>query len=808
MKTSKNRITFKVLIGYIILGVLATISSILVLSEMKTFTRLQMQDISDRNKIVKVGGLIADIYENESLARAAIQLNSSKKFNEYVNENEKLLLKIDSLNYMVKNRSQEFILDSIKLVINKKLNNITDLKNFKLHDNSDASINNAIKKLSAIDPLLGKISIHDFVEYPEFLDKKTRKNLEEYVSILNKYNPKDSINSIDQKQIDSLLSISRDMLKEVQKETTNQRISLQKKERELIENDLTISRKLRELLNMLERDIINYTDSINSQRQQTLNQSKNIIFIAAGISFIIIIIFSIIFLNDFWKTQRYRKQLERANATASSLLKSREHLISMVSHDLRTPLNTITGYSELLKKHLHTNKEANYIDHIHNASTYMAQLVDDLLDFSKLENSHIAIERIPFNLEKHVEDIVQTVKNAVQEKPISFILKHAPSINQPIVSDPVRIKQILYNLIINAHKFTNQGSITIKTDIKQEVGKNILEIMVKDTGIGIGKAQQKYIFKAFAQGSSGEENQQKGFGLGLTISSKLAALLGGTITLESELNQGSTFILRIPITFSETHLNSSKTKETNTVFNLKAIVVEDDAAMGQLLKEVLNQFGMHVHVFENGKSALEHIADITFDVVLTDIQLPKMNGIHFMELLKKNASYNNQPIIAMTGRSNLPVADYLKSGFSGVLIKPFHHHQLEQLLRGFFRTEPLKTNLENLGKPLKNPSGFSVKTLALFLNNDTNAIKKTLHIFLEETQNNLSLLQLAKKDGDVSKLNALSHKMLSMFKQLEVVAIIPLLETFEDCKVIDDEQFDTFEKELHQFINSLKNYLN
>ena len=188
MKLPKHRITFKILMGYFILGVLATISGLLVLSEIKTFTQLQREDISDRSKIVKVGSLIANIYENESLARAAIQLNSTEKFNEYVNENQQLLLKIDSLNFIANNGSQKVILDSIKLVIDKKLKNITDLKNLKLNDNSEESLNKAINKLSSIDPFLGKISITDFVENPQSLDRKTRQNLTEYVKILNKYN--------------------------------------------------------------------------------------------------------------------------------------------------------------------------------------------------------------------------------------------------------------------------------------------------------------------------------------------------------------------------------------------------------------------------------------------------------------------------------------------------------------------------------------------------------------------------------------------------------------------------------------------
>src|SRR5690606_10114621 len=757
MKSFKHKITFKVLIGYIILGVLATISGSLVLSEIRTFTELQHQDISDRNKIVKVGSLIADIYKNESLARAAIELNSSSQFNEYVQENQGLLLKIDSLNIIANNASQEVILDSVKLFINEKLKNITDLKNLKLNDNSNQSLETAIDKLSSIDSLLGKVTIADLVENPKQLSRETRDQFEEYVKILNKYNPRDSIGSVGQKQIDSLVSVSKNMLREAQNDVNQQRISLQKKERELIENDLTISRKLRELLSNLETDIIVYSHSINLQREKTLHQSKNIIRYAAGISFVIIIIFSIIILNDFWKSQRYRKQLELANKTTSSLLKSREHIISMVSHDLRTPLSTITGYGELLQKSIHGTKEANYLEHIRNASAYMGHLVDDLFEFSKLENNNIPIESIPFDLEKLINDIVQNAKNSIHDKPISFIVKHNNISDNSIISDPFRMKQILYNLITNACKFTNEGTITIESFLKTENNKTNLHISVSDTGIGISRDQQKNIFKAFVQGDNNKEHIQNGFGLGLTISKKLAVLLGGTLTLESELGKGSTFLLNIPTKFSTKPLPINKPSEKEMVYKLKAIVVEDDTSIQHLLVALLKSYGIETHVFGNAQKALDAIPKMEFDFVLTDIQLPKMNGIHFMELLKKQSSYKDQPVIAMTGRSNLSIKDYINNGFSEVLIKPFNTEKLERILNTFFGSCVIKVNNDILNTEEKKTTGFSVVSLESFFNHDAVPIKKTLNVFLEDTKKNRGLLKQAHENNDMQAINTISH---------------------------------------------------
>lgn len=809
MKLPKHRITFKILVGYFILGALATISSFLVLSEIKNYTQLQRDDLTDRSEIVKVGGLIANIYENESLARAAIQLNSSEKFNEYVQKNELLISKIDSLSFLVNKGSQKSILDSIKLVVDNKLKNIIDLKNLKLNDNSEESLNKAINKLSSIDPLLGKIFITDFIENPDDLDKKTRKNLEEYVMILNKYTPQDSINSIEQKQIDSLLSISRNMLKDAQFQTNKQRLSLQSKERELIENDLTISRKLQELLTNLEQNIILYSNNINKQREETLNQSTNIILYAAGISILIIIIFSIIFLNDFWKGQRYRLKLEQANKTTSSLLKSREQLISMVSHDLRTPLSTITGYSELLQKSINSLKDKNYVEHIQNASAYMGQLVDDLLEFSKLENKTITIESIPFNLEQLINEIAHNAKNLIQNKSINIIIKHDKNIDKQIVSDPFRMKQILNNLVTNACKFTNEGTITIESILLSKNQKNNLQILVSDTGLGISKDEQKTIFKAFIQASNSQESKHNGFGLGLTISKKLVALLNGSLTLKSELGKGSTFCLDIPVLISEIPLNklSKKVNDSQKHYNLKAIVIDDDDSMRILIKELLSQYGIETYIFENAQTALKAVENISYDFVFTDIQLPKMNGIQFMETLKNHISYKNQPIIAMTGRSNLSVADYIDNGFSYVLIKPFGHNKIDAILKQLFDIKLSNINIKPDFKGANKTSCFSINTLSSFLNNDIDAINKTLDIFLEDTKKNLIILKQARKDNDIETLNNISHRMLSMFKQLQVNNVIPLLEIFETSEEIDDVLFIDFVKKLNSFIEDLETHI-
>lgn len=801
MKLLKHKITFKVLMGYIILGFLAIISGALLFSEIKTFIYIQEEGIADKKRILKTSSLIASIYENENLGRAAIQLNSAKKINEYTTENKLLLLKIDSLNFIIENAMQKSILDSIKLGINKKYKNITSLYRISRRNNSDKSINEAINKLRSIDTLLGKITTKEFVENSKFFDKSTKQSLEEYFKYINSFDDDNKDKNINQKEIDSLVSISKIILQKAQKQSNNKKRFLRVKEKELVENDLIISRKLIEVLNSLEKSIISYSSNIHNQHQKMLSRSKNIILLAGGVSFIIIVFFSFIILNDFWKSQHYRIELENANIKTSSLLKSREQLISMVSHDLRTPLSTVIGYSELLQKSINNTKEKNQVTHIQTASVYMRKLVEDLLEFSKLENGEIGIECIPFNIEKLLNEVFENAKNLIKEKLVKIILKSDKAFNKNILSDPFRIKQILYNLVTNSCKFTNNGVIKIEAKLQTISHKKYLEVTVSDTGLGIDESEQEKIFKPFSQLQLNEKGK-KGFGLGLTISKKLTELLGGTLTLKSNLGEGSVFILKIPIRFSENTLPKEKKQSIKFKNKLKAIVVEDDVTIRELLKNIFEQLGIQVVLFTNGQNALESINELVYDFVLTDIQLPKMNGIQFMETLKKMSSYKQQPIIAMTGRASFSKKEYIEIGFSDILLKPFSMVKLECLIQSFFSE-----------KDLEPPSKLKLKTFSFlslkeFLNNDETEVKNMLALFLKETKKNSANLEKAISEEDIISFNNISHKMLSMFKQIEATDIVEFLEAFETTTRINDSIYENFKANLECFVLELENYLN
>ncbi|MDW5288314.1 ATP-binding protein [Formosa sp. PL04] len=792
MEKSNRKITIKVIIGYIVLAVVAVTTTLLVFSEIKNFLNLKRDDVTDRNKVINVGNLIADIYENESFARAAIQSGSQAQFDLYVTKNSLLNTDIDSLKIKLDNEHQVLLLDSVKQLIFVKFENIKALKRIKEDDISEKSIEVALRKINTIESSVGRLTIRDFAEDPNALTPEQKTSLEEYVRILNKYRPKEEDDRKSEKRLDSIVVAAREMLNQVKKDALTQKNNLSDRENSLLKSDLNVSQSLRKLLFNLEHEILEHSRKLNEQRDSALTRSTKILIFATIIGLVLIILFSFVILNDFWKSQKYRKELEKANAFTSSLLQSREQLISMVSHDLRTPLSTVTGYSDLLAKITNDTKSKYYIDRISKASKYMKSLVDDLLEFSKLERGNIAIENIPFLLNPIIEEVMISVKSVYPDKDIELTVEHTSNIEKSILGDPFRIRQILYNLVGNAYKFTDSGEIKIETKtFKNAERKPILQIRVSDTGIGIPLEKQSIIFEEFTQIEGENDKKYEGFGLGLTISKKLANLLNGELSFISEEQKGSTFILSLPIEYSIKPVAKLKPKKRVIASHLNVIVVDDDVSLRQLLSDILQDNNLNVTAFETAKEALKAMEHLPYDLVITDIQLPIMNGFHFMETLKASSFYKNQPIIASTGRKDLKGNVYKESGFADIIFKPYGVDELIKTVSKWLPNANLKAVSLSKTDDVQQFEYFNLTPISSFLNNDIESLKDTLQLFLNETEINIETLETGIKNKDLDSIHATSHKMLTMFKQLEIKSVIPHLTYFDTLKDSNDKNFYT-----------------
>jgi signal transduction histidine kinase/CheY-like chemotaxis protein len=801
MNSKKSYIPIKIFISYLILAALFVGVGWFLYSESTVFSNTESKIVKENSKILKVSNLLSNVYKTESLARITIQSDSEKDFKNYVTKTDSLKSDIDSLKLLVTTPYQIILLDSVKLLLAKKTENIKQLKVIKNKTDDEVSVKKAIADLTKMEASLRKLQLEDFVKYPSAMGDYQRNVLKKYVSYLNQNIPDDSTNTLTKKASDSILLASKTLLNQVKKETAKKKESLNIEEDKLLQNELSTSEQLRKVLNIVESEIIKNTTKNYFDRENSLKKTNQIVTITAAVGLLSTLFFLILILNDFSKTQSYKKQLEVANIKTKKLLKNREQLISTVSHDLKTPLSTILGYTELLD-HSNLNKRQLYFaKNIKTSSEYISKLVQDLLDFTQIEAGKITVENIPFLLNDIISDVAKSIQSIYEQKPITLLIETDEKLNNPILGDPFRLKQILTNLIGNAYKFTEKGFIKIETKI--DIEKHKIRITVEDSGIGIAEKKQQLIFEEFTQADKKIEKQYGGTGLGLTISKSIVGILGGKLSLKSTLGKGSVFEIELPLQFDSSLINEQAI--TNHLKNeLTAIIVDDDINLLKLTTEILKQNNYNVIPFNNAATALKTIKTSPFDFIITDIQMPEIDGFLFLEKLKNATAlkYKNQPIIAVTGRTDLELEVYKKAGFTEVLKKPYAPKTLLTAINSIFNRIENQINTDQLFEESDSNKPYSLTSLQSFLTDDDEALKEFLTSFIKSTKKNLTQLENAIVENNILEIKEISHRMCPMFKQIQAHDITGILDNLE-LKDLPIESISSDFKELKNQIATI-----
>ncbi|MCK0146314.1 ATP-binding protein [Arenibacter sp. F26102] len=785
MNKTKNKFTFKIIFSYFMLGILTLVVAFFIFSEIKVLVSTDTASENDI-KLLKTGSLLTELYEAESLSKLALQKKTPKSFTAYAQKIDSIFVTIDSLKLLTDNDYHKKMLDSVQGLLKKKVFNSNELLRLKRKNESNSSIDNALKEFSKIEESLGKITPESLNPNYANLPEDTKGTIKKWAEYLSENVPKDTSNIPVSQRVDSVLTVSKSLLAEAKQSNTKTLRSVAQKELQLSSADLEISQQLRSIISAFEQEIIAKSYNDNLKKQTALKRSIRLAGFASLLGFAIVGLFTFLITKDYWKVQLYRQQLEKEKKFSESLLKSREQLISTVSHDLRTPLNTITGYSELMENTGLTGKQVSYLKNVKSASKYVDSLVNDLLDFSKLEAGKIKVDKTAFILSDLIKETAENLKEINAKKPIELIIKIDGLLENPVLGDPFRIRQILTNLIGNAYKFTKEGFIEVEAKVVNEVNGNYqTAIKVTDSGIGIKQEKQEHIFTEFTQAEDHTDKKYGGYGLGLTISKKLTELLGGKIGLRSEENKGSSFTVEIPFEISKKPLKSPKKIEIRPKLELTLLIIDDDQAMLKLLKEVCEYLDITTHTYNNFNDILKN-GELHYDMVLTDIQMPDITGFEVLSQLQngKYSHYNGQPIVAMTGRKDLKKEHYFEAGFSDIIQKPFTKEMFLKVLSNLFPHTVSEKPKSNIKANITSGSNlFNLGVISSFLGDDEEGIAEVLRTFLTDTTTNMEKLKVAVNDLDIKKINLVSHRMLPMFRQLNSTEIIPLLEELEILEV-------------------------
>lgn len=762
---SKSTIPVKVILSYLALTVLVCTVGWILYDQNTLFANSETKNETDSNKILKISNLLSSIYKTESLSRKTIFSNSEQDFEVYTLKKDSLNIEINDLKRLVANNYQAKLLDSVQILLAQKTENIKKLKDIKNKKKEEVAVKKAISKLSKMEVSLEKLQMKDFVQNPNKMASYQRSVLEKYVSYLNQNIPDDSTNTLTKKVADSVLASSKRVLNKVNTASQNQNQATIIEEKKLFENDILISEQLIKILNVIEREIILNNTKNEFAKQSSLKKINSVVTIAAIIGFLLTVFFSILILNDFSNTENYKKQLEIANKKTQKLLQNREQLIATVSHDLKTPLSTIVGYTALLGQSDLTKKQSYFTENIKGSSEYISNLVQDLLDFTQIEAGKITIDAIPFSLLELIETVSQDIQSVYTTKPIELLVETNSQFETNIIGDPFRLKQVLSNIIGNAYKFTEKGIIKVTAAISKS---SLLVIKIEDSGIGIAKNKQQLIFEEFTQADNHIEKKYGGTGLGLTISKKIIEILGGTLTLKSEIDKGSIFEITLPLLFDK------KTIPVITKQNRTVIVVDDDQSLLNLTKEILMMNQFVVHTFLDARTALAFCLNTQFDLVITDIQMTEMDGFDFLIKLKKTKNFTNQPVFALTGRTDLDNQVYEKAGFTQVIMKPYHPKNLISIINN---SEIIEQQITKITDPNVK---YSFDTIKQFLPETQNALPDFITVFIETTNSNLILLEKYLLEENKSKIKSIAHRMTPVFKQIQASEIIVVLDHLEN----------------------------
>lgn len=772
MNQKRSYIPIKLFLSYLVLSALFVGVSWFLYKENRGVSQAESKSALSNSKILRVSSLLSHIYEAESLGRVTIQSNSEDDLGQFIFKTKAIKQEIDALKVLLTTSYQIRLLDSVKLLLSKKTRNIKQLKTIKQRSNEEQTLQQAINDLSKMESSLRKLQLEDFVKKPNQLGAYQLSVLKKYVAYLNDNIPDDSTNTLTKKRSDSIIMVSKSLLFQVRKSALRKQASLNQEENKLLQNELLISDQLRKVLHIIESEIVRNTAKNYLEKESSLKRNNLVVSIAAVLGLFSTLSFLVLILNDFSKSQSYKRQLEQANQTSRKLLRNREQLISTVSHDLKTPLSTIVGCTELLVKSALSQKQLYLANNIKGASQYITKLIQDLLDFTQIEAGKISLERLPFSLSLVITDVVRSIQAVHLQKPIALSIDIDPVFQRKIIGDPFRLRQIVCNIVGNAFKFTEKGYI--KVAVKGDLENHLIIIRVEDTGIGIEPKEQQLIFEEFTQANKGIEKRYGGSGLGLTISKKMIEILGGQLSLESVYNQGSVFDIQLPLLFDAT-LPQAEAPLERVRTALTGIVVDDDVHLLGITTELLRQNNIEVRSFSSALTALEDLQRHPFNFIITDMQMPEMDGFEFLRKIRScpTIDLSQKPIIALSGRIDLESGLYKNAGFTHWIAKPFESKELLEILL----KEDLPCPAELLLGDQK--ASYSLDSLKLFLGSSEEEVKVFLNSFKSATSENIRELSHAISNKDRKMLRAIAHRMGPMFKQMEAAEVVSILEELE-----------------------------
>lgn len=601
----------------------------------------------------------------------------------------------------------------------------------------------------------------------------------------------DEYQNIINAQLDSIANLS-------QQQSSNQKI----KEFALQQDHQNIQARISSLLSIMES---NELDEIRIRASNAKNiaesTNKYVSMFSIVIPVLLLTTLTVLLIYIF-RTKKYQEALDSSRKSALRLAKEKEQFLANMSHEIRTPMNAIGGFSKVLLKSDLSAEQSEYLQIIDKSTEHLTHILNDVLDFSKLQGGKIRLEQKPFKPADLIADVIKLLEDKASEKNLrlDFETQDLPAV---LIGDPYRLRQILLNLIFNGIKFTDRGGVHVTAGLGRKSNTSaqlVFEIM--DTGKGIPQNRQKHIFSEFEQLESSD--QRKGTGLGLSITKKLVNIHGGLISVRSSPGKGSTFTIKLPYQIGDEASMEALMTPTHEpkLEKMHVLIADDEEFNRKLLVTILNEHEVSYDIALDGNEAFELLQKTLYDVILLDFRMPKMDGPELAKKLKvANGINSGTPIIGLTATVSEQEMEMAKSaGIQHVLRKPFDTNELLQLMQ----TERVNGDDSEVRTTTFNLEGLQKM-------GDEEFVVDMVETFITSTKENLRQLDELVDRESWEDASELLHKIIAPARHLRANDLVALLKKHElitrEGQAINAETYESIKSASINLIESLQLHL-
>ncbi|MCD7971337.1 MAG: ATP-binding protein [Candidatus Azobacteroides sp.] len=804
--TEKNRYTtLKIIIGYLFIVIVAIFSVMYIYDITKEVAKEEEPDHTSRTRIYLVTNTLSLVYESEALGQLFTPANGN--YNQLLNNAR---LNMDSLKVLTTDSIQLLKIDTINSLLERKRINTRSLLE-AIHESSPERLyaRNIDRVIAIRDTVT--VELEKEVEIQQdtvFLPGKKRNFFQRLANVFAPSSGDTNVVVTSSRQVlsdtlyfDPSEKISN-VLKDIQDSVTYQQQGaynlVLSKVKNLNTNNNVITAKINQLLRDMEEEEMNASFARTVNKQELLRETTRILIGVISLVIGIMIFFLYVITRDISKSRYYRQKLEKANRYAEDLLQAREKLMLMMSHDIRAPLSSITGYIDLFEGLNPNERQKYYLENMKVSAQHILSLINNLLDSYRLESGRMEVHAVPTDLRVLFQEIHSGFNPIAERKELQCILNFEEDYSLLYLLDPILVRQITGNLLSNAIKFTEKGQVALNISVEKKNEKeHRLNISVMDTGPGIKDNEKEKIFAEFERLSRTE--QVEGFGLGLSIAFRLTRLLKGQLSVDSTFGKGSEFKVTLPMRMAPVSISEKDTSETknkkvkiHSQGTIHCLLVDDDPVQLALTQEVLIQMNVKVSTCSYPEKILDLLHNEVFDIILTDIQMPQVDGYKLLEMIRKSGipKTNRLPVVALSANMENNKEFYKDAGFSGFLNKPYTTQELLDLFKEILHVEIITE------------SDLNFSSLTAFAGDDKISSVSILKTFSEETEKNISLLEAYLLENKIQPASETVHKMLPTFSMLEHKEITDRLRIIENGS--DQLSLNEWKEEMNNLIFQLK----